>query len=150
LDSLVAFTAADGVGFPMADVKALENGFGTLLDRGSLWNMRCFMFSGVPSVFALAMGSHQGQNEMGSLLVNPLIDGFMANGLPRAIDGEPPGDKFWRPSEAKAFFDITPNRVAFEPLPPMGFVLAFVGSVLGFVSQVISGINRRGISLKLP
>jgi hypothetical protein len=112
--------------------------------------MRCFMFPGVPSVFALAMGSHQGQNEMGSLLVNPLIDGFMANGLPRAIDSEPPGDKFRRPSEAKAFFDITPSRVAFEPLPPMGFVLAFIGSLLGFVSQVISGINRRGISFKLP
>jgi hypothetical protein len=134
----------------MADVKALENGFGTLLDRDPLGNMGFFMLSGVASVFALAMGSHQRQNEMGGLLVNPLIDGFMANGLPGVIDGEPPGGKFRRPSEAKAFFDITPNRVVFEPLPPMGLVLAFIGSLLGFVSQVISGINRRGISLKLP
>ena len=134
----------------MADVKALVNGFGTLLDRGPLWNMRCFMFSGVATVFAFAMGSHQGQNEMGGLLVNQLIDSFMTNGEPRVFDGQSSGDKFRRPSEAKAFFDITPNRVVFEPLPPMGFVLAFIRSLLGFVSQVISGINRRGISLKLP
>jgi hypothetical protein len=134
----------------MADVKALENGFGTLFDRGSPGNMGCFMFSGVPTVFALAMGTHQEQNEMSDFLVNPLIDGFMANGLLRVIDGEPPGDKFRRPSEAKVFFDIVPNRVVFEPLPPMGFVLAFIRSLLSFVSQVISGINRRGISLKLP
>ena len=32
LDSLVAFVAADSVRFPMADVKALENGLGTLFD----------------------------------------------------------------------------------------------------------------------
>jgi hypothetical protein len=134
----------------MADAKALENGFGTLLDRGSPGNMGCFMFSGVASVFALAMGSHQGQNEMGGLLVNPLIDSLMANGELRVFDGQSPGDKFRRPSEAKAFFDITPNRVVFEPLAPMGFVLAFIRSLLSFVSQVISGINRRGISLKLP
>jgi hypothetical protein len=70
----------------MADVKAPENGLRALLDRDPLWNMRFFMFPGVPSVFALAMGSHQGQNEMGSLLVNPLIDSLRANGEFRPYD----------------------------------------------------------------
>ena len=101
-------------------------------------------------MFALAMGSYQGQNEMGFFLVNPLIDRLMANGEFGVFEGQSTGDKFRRPSEAKAFFGITPNRVVFEPLAPMGFVLAFIGSLLSFVSQVISGINRRGISLKLP
>jgi hypothetical protein len=108
------------------------------------------MFSGVASAFALAMGSHQGENEMSGLLVNPLIDRLMANRESRVFDGQSSGDKFRRPFEAKSFFDITPDRVVFESLASMGFVLAFIGSLLSFVSQVISGINRRGISFKLP
>jgi hypothetical protein len=134
----------------MADVMAPENGLRALLDRDPLWNMRCFMFPGVPSVFALAMGSHQGQNEMGSLLVNPLIDSLMANGEFRVFDGQSSGDKFWGPSPANAFFDILPKRVGFESWSPMGFAVTFIRSFLSFVRQVIAGINRRGISLKLP
>src|SRR5512139_1131706 len=87
---------------------------------------------------------------MGGFLVNPLINGLMANGELRVIDGEPPGDKFRGPSEANAFFDIAPNNVGFESWSPMGFVVAFICSLLGFVRQVIAGINRRGISLELP
>jgi hypothetical protein len=134
----------------MADTKALENGMGTFFDRGPARNMGCFMFSGVPTVFTLTMGSHQGHNEIGGFLVDPLIDSLMANGEIGVFDGQSSGDKFRRPSEAKVFFDITPNRGVFKPLPPMGFVLTFIRSLLSFVSQVISGINRRGISLKLP
>ena len=101
-------------------------------------------------MFALAMGSHQGQNEMGSLLVNPLIDSLMANGEFRVFDGQSSGDKFWGPSQANAFFDILPKRVGFESWSPMGFAVTFIRSFLSFVRQVIAGINRRGISLKLP
>jgi len=108
------------------------------------------MFPGVTSVFTLAMGSHQGQNEMGDLLVDPLIDRLMANGGPRVFNGQSSGDKFWRPSQANAFFDISPNGVIFESWSPMGFPVTFIRSLLCFVRQVIAGINRRGISLKLP
>jgi hypothetical protein len=87
---------------------------------------------------------------MGGLLVNPLIDRLMANGESRVFNGQSPGDKFWRPSQAKAFFDILPNGVTFESGSPMGFVVTFIRSFLCFVRQVIAGINRRGISLKLP
>jgi len=132
----------------MADAEALENGMGTLFDRGSAGNMGFLMFSGVPTVFPLAMGSYQGSNEMGGLLVNPLIDSLMANRELGLFDSQSSGDKFRRPSEAKVLFDITPNRVVFKPLPPMGFVLTFIRSLLSLVSQVISGINWRGISLK--
>lgn len=150
LDRLVAFTAADGIGFPMANDKALENCFGTLFDRDSLRNMRFFMFPGVPSVFAFAMGSHQGQNEMGDLLVDPLIDGLMANGESRMVRGNSSGNKLWRPSQAKTFFGILANKVVFKPLSSMGFVVTLTCSFLSFVRQIIAGVNRRGISLKLP
>ena len=83
-------------------------------------------------------------------MVNPLIDSFMANREFRVFDGQPSGDKFGRPSKAKVFFDIMPNSFVFKPLSPMGFVLAFIRPFLSFVSQVISRINRRGISLKFP
>src|SRR5512139_472517 len=109
----------------MANAKALKNGMGTLFDRDPAGNMGCFMFSRVSTVFPLAMGSHQRQNEMGGLFVSPLIDSLMANGEIGLFDGQSSGDKFRRPSEAKAFFDITPNRVVFKPLPPMRFVFAF-------------------------
>jgi hypothetical protein len=134
----------------MANVKALENCFGALFDRDPVRNMGFFMFPGVPSVFAFAMGSHQGQNEMRGLLVDPLIDGLMANGESRMVDGQSSGDSFWRPSQAKTFFGILANKVAFEPSSSMGFVVAVICSFLSFVRQIIAGINRRGISLKLP
>ena len=108
------------------------------------------MLSGVASVFAFAMGSDQGQNKMSGILVNPLIDGLMANRAPRVVDGQSSGDKFRRPSQANAFFDILPNGVTFESWSPMGFVVTFIRSFLCFVRQVIAGINWRGISLKLP
>lgn len=128
-------------------MKTFENDLRTLLDRDPLWNIRFFMFPGVPSVFTLAMGSHQGQNEMGGLLVNPLIDSLMANVEPRVFDGQSSGDKLWGPSQANAFFDISPNEVGFKPLSPMGFTVAFIRSFLGFVRQIISGINRRAFRL---
>jgi len=147
---LEAFAAADGIGFPMADVKAFENSFGSFFDRDPLWNVRFFVFSGVPPVFALAMGPHQRQNERGRILVHPLIDGFMANGLSRVVVGESAGNEFGRPPKAKAFFDIVSDEVAFEPLSSMGLVLALLHPFLSFVRQVIAGINGRGVSLKLP
>jgi hypothetical protein len=48
------------------------------------------------------------------------------------------------------FFHIASNKVVFEPFSPMGFVLALIGSGLGFVSEVMAGVNRRGIPLQLP
>jgi hypothetical protein len=87
---------------------------------------------------------------MRDLLVNPLIDGFMANGESRMVGGQSPGDKFWRPSQVKTCFGILTNKVVLEPLSPMGFAATLIRSFLGFVRQVIPGINRRGISLKLP
>ena len=75
LGRLVAFAAADGIRFPVANLKALKNYFGTLPDRNSRGNMRFLM---------------------------------------------------------------------------MGFPVPFIRSLLRFVSQVITGINRSGISFKLP
>jgi hypothetical protein len=134
----------------VADVKALKNDERTLLDRYPLRNMGFFMFPGVPPVFALAMGSDQGQNEIGSILVDPLINSFMANGESRVLEAQSSGDKFWRPSQANAFFGILSNQIHFQSLSLVGFPVPFIRSFLGFVSQVIASVNRRGISLKLP
>jgi hypothetical protein len=134
----------------MADVKALENGFGTFFDRDSLGNMGFFMLSGVASVFAFAMGSDEGQNKMRGILVNPLIDGLMANRESRVVDGQSSGDKFRRPSQGEAFFGILADKVVFKPLSLMGFALAPIRTTLSFVREVIAGINRRGVSFKLP
>jgi hypothetical protein len=134
----------------MANVKALENCFGTLFDRDPLGNMGFFMFPGIASVFAFAMGSDQGQNEMRSLLVDPLIDGLMANGESRMVGGQSSGDEFWRPSPFKTLFGILANKVVFEPSSSMGFVVTVICSLLSFVRQVIAGVHWRGISLKFP
>jgi hypothetical protein len=134
----------------MANVKALENCFGTFFDRDPLRNMGFFVLPGVASVFAFAMGSDQGQNEMRGLLVNPLIDGLMANGESRMVGGQSSGDKFWRPSPLKTLFDILTNEVVFEPSSSMGFVVTVISSLLSFVRQVIAGVHRRCISLKFP
>ena len=132
----------------MADVKALENGFGTLFDRDSLGNIGFFMLSGVSCVFALVMSSHHGKNKMGSILVSPLIDGLMANASPSVVDGRSSGDKFWRPSQAEAFFDVAADKAAFESLSLIGFAL--IRSILSFLREVIPAINRRGVSFRFP
>lgn len=134
----------------MADMTALENGFGTFLNRDSLGNMGFFMLSGIASVFTLAMGSDEGQNKMRGILVNPLIDGLMANREPRVVEGESSCDKFRRPSPGEAFLDILTDKVVFKPLSLMGFALTPFRSSLSFVREVIPGINRRGVSFKLP
>jgi hypothetical protein len=131
-------------------LEALEYDFRPFMDRDPLWNMGLLMFPGVASVFTLTMGSHQGQNEVWDFLVDPLIDCFMANGESRVFNGQSSGDKFWRPSQVNMFFDILTNGLTFESWSPVGFLVTFIGSFLCFVSQVIAGINRRGISLKLP
>jgi hypothetical protein len=87
---------------------------------------------------------------MRGLLVNPLIDGLMANGESRMVGGQSPGDKFWRPPLAKSSFGIVTNKVVLEPLSSMGFAVTLIRSFLGFMGQVIPGINRRGVTPKLP
>jgi hypothetical protein len=134
----------------MADLEALENGFGTLFDRSPLRDVRFSMFSGVPPVFALAMGPHQRRDKIGGILIHPLIDGFMANGLFGMLDAEPAGNEFRRPPKAKTFFDIAPDKVALEPRPSMGLVLALLRPLLGFVRQIIAGIDGRCVSFELP
>ena len=101
-------------------------------------------------MFTFAMGSDQGQNKMSGILVNPLIDGFMANRASRVVDSQSSGDKFRRPSQGEAFFDILADKVVLKPLSLMGFALAPIGSALSFVREVIAGINRRSVSFKLP
>jgi hypothetical protein len=133
LDGLVALTAADGICFPVADVKALENGWGTLFDRDSLRNMRFFMLSGVTSVFSFTMSSDQGQNKMGGILIDPLIDGLMANREPRVVKGESSGDKFRRPSQGEVFLDVLKDKVVFKPLSLMGLAFAPIRSTLSLV-----------------
>jgi hypothetical protein len=101
-------------------------------------------------VLPSAMGSHQMGYKMQSILVNPLIHGLMAYGQLRLFDAQSAGDQFWRPTQAKVFFHIGSNKAVFEPFSPMRFILALIGSLLGFMGQIIAGVNRRGIPYQLP
>ena len=98
-------------------------------------------------MFTPAMGSDQEGDKMLSVLVNPLINGLMADGLLGMLHAQSASDQFRRPTEANVFFHIASNKVVLEPFSPMGFVLAFISSCLGSVSKVIAGVNRRGIAL---
>jgi len=87
---------------------------------------------------------------MEGILVYPLIEGFMANGLLGMLDTESAGNEFRRPPKAKTFFDIAPDKVALEPWPSVGLMLALLRPLLGFVRQVIAGIDGRCVSFELP
>jgi len=150
LHRLVAFAAGDRVCFPVADVAAQKNSLRALPDRHSLRNMGLFMFPGVSSVLARMVGSDQEGNEVRGFLVHPLINGLVADGQPRMFKRKPSRDKFRRPSQAKMLFDIPPDRVAFESCSPVGFALTPIRPFLSFMSQIVPGINRRSIALKLP
>jgi len=108
------------------------------------------MLSGVTPVFTFTMGSDQGQNKMSGILVNPLIDSLMANRESRVVDGQSSGDKFRRPSQEEAFFDVLADKVVFKPLSLMGFAVAPIRSLLSFVGEVVPSINRGSVSFKLP
>jgi hypothetical protein len=112
--------------------------------------MRFFVFPGISSMFAPAMASDQESDEGGGLLVNPLINRLMANAEPRMFPCESSGDQFWRPSEGKVCFHIASNEVGLEPASPMGLPVALIGAFLGFVREVVAGINGRGISFEFP
>jgi hypothetical protein len=96
------------------------------------------------------MGSDQKNNEVRGFLVYPLIDSLVADREPRMFKGKSSRDKLRRPSPAKMLFDIPPDRIVLESWSPMGCMLALIRALLSFVSQIVPGINRRGIAFKLP
>src|SRR5512135_735903 len=150
LHGLVALAATDGIGFPVADLPAVEHRCRPLLDRDALRDMRLFMSPGVASVFSSAMGSEQEGDQRASVLVNPLINRLMANAKLRMLPAEPSGDQLWRPTPGKLRGYIASNELALEPFSPMGLTVALIGALLGLVRQVIARMNGRGISFQLP
>ena len=150
LHGLVALAATDGICFPVADLAALEHPCRALLDRDSVRDMRFFVFPGVSSMFAPAMASDQERDEGGGLLVNPLINRLMANAEPRMFPCKSSCNQLWRPSQGKVCFHIASNEVGFEPSSPMGLPVALIRAFLGFVREIVAGVNGRGVSFELP
>ena len=150
LHGLVAFAATDGIGFPVADLAAVEHLGRALLDRDALRDMRFFMFPGVASVFASAMASEQEGNQGDSVLVNPLINRLMANAKLRMLPAESSGDQLWRPAQGKVCRHIASNALGLEPFSPMGLPVALIGTLLGLVRQVVACVDGRGVSFQLP
>ncbi len=93
------------------------------------------------------MGSHQTADQMRCVHVNPLINSLMANGLIGVLDVQSARDQFWGPAKANMFLHIAANKVVFKPLALMRLVLSIIGSLLGFVGQVIAFVDWRCIAL---
>ena len=149
LHGLVALAAADGIGFPVADLPAGEHLCRALLDRDALRDMGLFMFPGVAAVFRSAMASEQERDQGGSLPVDPLINRLMANAQSRMLSTESSGNLLRRPTQGKVSCHIAANELALEPFAPMGLTVALIGALLGLVRQVIARMNGSGISFQL-
>ena len=93
------------------------------------------------------MGTHQTADQMRCVHVNPLINSLMANGLIGVLDVQSARDQLWGPAKANMFFHIVANKVVFKPSAPMRLVLCFIGSLLGFVGQIITFVDWRCIAL---
>ena len=76
-----AFTGDHGVGFPMAELLALVDGLGPFVDGNTAWNMVFGVLTAVAERETLPVVSNEVRDQISGLNVNPLVDGFGANGL---------------------------------------------------------------------
>ena len=113
-------------------------------------DMRLFVFARVSPILTPVMGSYQRADQMSSIGINPLVNSLMANGLAGVLYGQSAGDQLWGPAQANVFIDVITNELGFKPLASMRFMFAFIGSLLGFMGQVIAFVDRGRIAFELP
>jgi len=150
LQGLGALSGDHGVRLPVADLAALLDLSGALSDRDSPRDMGFLMPAGVSPALASAMGADEERDELPCVEVDPLVDGFMADGQIRMPDRQTTGDEFGRPALSDTAFDISAETVVLETRVRPALAGPPVRPGLGFVGQVVSGPDERGIALELP
>ena len=65
----------------MAELLALVDGLGPLVDRNAAWNMVFGVLAAMAKRKTFAVVSNQARNQLGGFSVKPPVDGFKANGL---------------------------------------------------------------------
>ena len=150
LEGLGAAPGDRRVGFPMPDPVAGKDRRGTLADRYSVGNMSFLMPAGVSPVLASTLGADEERDEMPCVGVDPLVNGFMADGQIGMPDLKATGSEFGRPALSDAAFDISADKVVLETLVSSALAGPSVRPGLGFVGQVVSGPDGRGVALELP
>lgn len=133
----------------MSNLVALANRLRAHPDRNSLGNMRFFVPVRMPTRVTFAMGSNEESDKMPCLLIDPLINRFVADRIARISQLKSAGDKFGRPSGKKLVLDEPSNGVILESCSPMREAVSVIRPCLSFVGQVIPCVDRRGITLEL-
>jgi len=150
LEGLGAAPGDRSVGLPMTDPVAGEDHRGTLADRHPVGNMDFLMLAGVPSALASALSADEERDEMPRVGVDPLVDGFVADGQIGMPDRKTTSDEFGRPAPSDTAFDIVADKVMLETRVCSALVGSPVRPGLGFVGQVVSGPDRRGVAPEFP
>lgn len=139
-----------GVRLPVASLSALLDLPGALSDRDSPWDMGFLMPARVSPALARAMGADEERDEMPRVGVDPLVDGFMADRQIGMPDLKTTGDEFGRPALSDTAFDISADTVVLETRVSSALAGSLVRPGVGFVGQVVSGPDGRGVALELP
>jgi hypothetical protein len=108
------------------------------------------MPAGVSPALTNALGADEEWDEMPRVGVDPLVDGFVADGQTGMPNRKATGDEFGRPSFSDTAFDISADKVVLETRVRSALAGPLVRPGLGFVGQVVSGPDGWGVALELP
>ncbi len=150
LEGLEASPGDRSVGLPMPDPVTGEDRRGTLADRHPVGNMGFLMPAGVSPALASALGADEKRDEMPRFGVDPLVNGFVADGQIGMPDLKTTGGEFGRPASSDAAFDISADKVALETRVRSALASSPVRPGLGFMGQVVSGPDGRGVAPEFP
>lgn len=143
-----ALMVADGIDFPMARFFSGVDGLGAVLDRDSLGDMQFFMPAVMSFAPAFPVMAGQKRDQFSGLGIDPLVDGFRADGRGDFLLLPASGDLFGRPAFLKLFPDILAQGIVFQSGPNTGFPPPEFSPLLSPVRKIIPGFNRRGIAFE--
>jgi len=92
----------------------------------------------------------QRSDQIMSILVDILVNGFMAYGLTLMINRQPSGYLFRTPMNKKSVFNVPSNFIILQAVALMRQALSLNGPFVGLVAEIASFSYRRSIAVKLP
>lgn len=143
-----ALMVADRIDFPVARFLPVVDRLGSVIDRDSLGDMQFFMSAVMSFAPTFAMMPGQKRDQFPSIGIDPLVDGFRADGRCDFFLLSASGDLFGRPAFLEFLPDILAQEIVFQSGPDTGFPPAEFSSLLSPVREIIPGFNRGSIALE--
>ena len=146
----IGLAVSGSVGFPVAGHTPGINGGWTSGDGYAIWNVLLEMFAlNVAAVSAFPMRFRKKASKMGSIRVDPLIDGLMADALTLNVVPQTSRNLLRRPAQLEFGFDVSQDDRITQTLVPGSQAFACSSAKLSGVWAVVTFTNRASVTAQL-